>query len=125
MSPFLLNSFCNELEHIRQFKQMKMLVKTAGRPIKKFKGQLRTPRWWFLSRKGNPTHPKRFRSPKGEPRPPDAVPEMGDIYRPWYKQESHLHGPKGKEGIHFYGTLQQARKALKDAKRGKSFLLDG
>ena len=97
-----------------------VLTKLSSRPIKHFKGQLNKDRWWFLSSKGNPTHPKRFKD-----RPMDAAPAEGDIYRPWNRAESHLHGPKGEEGIHFKGTLAQARAELKRAKAGNSILKIG
>lgn len=96
--------------------------KKAGRPIQTILHKMgptgkSTKRWWFLSKRGHPTHPKRFLD-----RPADARPADGDIYRPWNMAESHLHSKNGKDGIHFFGTLSDARAELRKAKRGMSTL---
>ena len=90
------------------------LEKIAGRPIKAYRGALNEARWWFLNKRGNPTHPRKF-----PPRPPDATAAAGDNARPWYQSESHLHD-EGASGIHFLGTLAAARAELRLARRGKS-----
>lgn len=96
------------------------MLKNAGRPIKLLKKRVRAGRaedWWLLSGKGNPTHPKRFKK-----RPKDVVDAAGDVYRPWGASESHLHDTRGRGGIHFQGTLGDARTELRAAKKGNSSL---
>lgn len=73
--------------------------------------------WWVLDKGGDPVHPATF----GE-RPADGFPARLDPYTPYYHTASHLHGEHGSQGIHVYGTLEQARVELLKAQQGKSTL---
>ena len=99
--------------------------KTAGRPIKDYKGLLRSRRWWFLNRKGNPASTRWLKEGReseiasGE----QVADAAGDWATPWYKGiQSHLHGDRAEEGIHFRGTLREAREELRKARNGSSGL---
>jgi hypothetical protein len=75
-------------------------------------------RWWMLDGEGRVLDPATF-----PPRPIWALPDNGDPCTPWSRTESHLHGDDetfpGAHGIHFYGTLSEARKALMEARQGQ------
>jgi len=73
--------------------------------------------WWVLDANGDPVHPATF-----GPRPADGFPAGLDPYTPYYHTASHLHGENGSEGIHVFGTLEQARAELAKARRSESFL---
>jgi hypothetical protein len=102
----------------------KQLEKKAGRPILQYRGQVTNPRWWYLNKKGNPASKTWLKKQRGEAVAlgESVADARGDYGRPFGRTESHLHGAKGSEGIHFYGTLSDARNALKSAKRGNSTL---
>lgn len=66
------------------------------------------PHWYILDRAGNPM-------PESElpERPFDAQPTQGDEFRPWFKQEEHIHVENGKiTGIHGFGTLASVQERL-------------
>jgi hypothetical protein len=102
----------------------KQLEKKAGRPILQYRGQVTDPRWWYLNKKGNPASKTWLKKQREEAVAlgESVADARGDYGRPFGRTESHLHGAKGSEGIHFYGTLSDARNALKSAKRGNSTL---
>jgi hypothetical protein len=66
-------------------------------------------RWHILDRDGNPT--KEEELPE---RPEDSNPAEGEAFRPWYKQDEHLHIEGGKiVGIHARGTLEEVQSRLR------------
>ena len=73
--------------------------------------------WWVLDADGEPVHPATFGH-----RPADGFPAGLDPYTPYYHTASHLHGEKGRDGIHVFGTLEQARAELEKARLGESKL---
>lgn len=47
-------------------------------------------------------------------RPNEARPEDGEPFRPWHKQDEHIHIEDGKiDGIHAYGELEELQNILK------------
>jgi hypothetical protein len=64
--------------------------------------------WYILDRDGNPT--KEEELPE---RPEDSNPTEGEAFRPWYKQDEHLHIENNLiAGIHARGTLESVRARL-------------
>jgi hypothetical protein len=73
-------------------------------------------RWWVLGRDGNTQVHKLT-----EERPSDANQIYeGDSFTPWYAHYSHIHKEDG--GIHFLGTLAEAREALQAHHAGVQLL---
>lgn len=65
--------------------------------------------WNILDREGNPM--KEAELPE---RPLDARLEEGEAFRPWYKQDEHLHIENGRiEGIHARGALEFIQNRLR------------
>lgn len=57
-------------------------------------------------------------------RPEDSNPTMGEEFRPWYKQDEHLHIENGTIiGIHARGTLDSIRAKLRHYLRKESLIL--
>jgi hypothetical protein len=64
--------------------------------------------WYILDRAGQPMKDLELPS-----RPEDSNPTKGDAFRPWYKQDEHLHVEGGKiMGIHARGTLETVQSRL-------------
>ncbi len=64
--------------------------------------------WHILDRNGNPE--KEEELPE---RPADSNPAEGQAFRPWYKQEEHLHIESNAiKGIHAHGMLQTVQERL-------------
>ena len=65
--------------------------------------------WYILNRAGEPTEEKDLPQ-----RPEDSNPAEGEAFRPWYKQDEHLHIENGAiVGIHARGTLQAVQARLR------------
>lgn len=48
-------------------------------------------------------------------RPEDSNPAEGEAFRPWYKEDEHLHIEDNKiAGIHAHGTLESVQAKLKN-----------
>ncbi len=76
-------------------------------------------RWWILSREGKPVE-------EGElpERPDDSNPADGEAFRPWYKQDEHLHIENGAiVGIHGRGTLAEVQQRLRRYLKNESELI--
>jgi len=77
------------------------------RPSIKVEGFIK--QWHILNRDGTPT--KEEELPE---RPEDSNPMEGEAFRPWYKQDEHLHIEGGKiVGIHVRGTLEEVQVRLR------------
>lgn len=81
------------------------------------------PRWRFLDKRGRPASNSWLKKAREEEiasgKPVEDA--NGDWGTPFRQKESHLH-EGGKEGIHFKGTLAEARAELAKAREGKSLL---
>lgn len=65
--------------------------------------------WFILDRAGEPMPDSQLPE-----RPIDAQPSEGDDFRPWYKQEEHIHVENGRiDGIHGFGTLESVQERLR------------
>ncbi len=65
-------------------------------------------KWFILDREGNPMPDSELPE-----RPSEAQPTEGDNFRPWFKQEEHIHIESGRiVGIHGSGTLESVQKRL-------------
>jgi hypothetical protein len=66
-------------------------------------------KWYILNRYGSPMEEKEL--PR---RPSEASPEDREPFRPWHKQDEHVHIEDGRiYGIHAYGELEELQNILK------------
>lgn len=100
------------------------VVKLASRARILTAAEAARPKWHFLNGTGTSARLGFLKSTRAQEIAEGGrvAAAAGDHARPWRMAESHLHGDNGKEGIHFFGTLSQAREELKKAQRGKSLL---
>ncbi len=64
--------------------------------------------WYILDRKGEPMKEEELSQ-----RPEDSNPTEGEAFRPWYKQDEHLHIEHGViAGIHARGSLKEVQARL-------------
>jgi hypothetical protein len=100
------------------------VVKIASRARVITAAEAARPKWNFLNKNGTSARLGFLKSTRAQEIAEGGrvTAAAGDHARPWRMAESHLHGDNGKEGIHFFGTLSQAREELKKAQKGKSLL---
>ena len=105
------------------------LIKTGAAPRARVisAAAARRPQWHFLNRNGTSARLGFLKSTRAKEiaEGGQVAAAAGDHARPWRATESHLHGANGEEGIHFDGTLAEARAELKKAQKGKSLLKVG
>ncbi len=76
-------------------------------------------RWFIVDQEGNPMQESELPE-----RPKEANPTQGDAFRPWFKQEEHLHIENGKiAGMHGFGTLESVQERLVYYRNHESSLL--
>ena len=76
--------------------------------------------WYILNRDGTPQ--KEEELPE---RPEDSNPAEGESFRPWYKQEEHLHIENGEiTGIHAEGDLETVQARLRLYLENESIILE-
>ncbi len=58
-------------------------------------------------------------------RPEDSNPAEGEAFRPWYKQDKHLHIENGRiSGIHAQGTLEAVQSQLREYLQNENRILE-
>lgn len=77
-------------------------------------------KWYILNRDGEPLEEKELPE-----RPAEAKPDEGDSFRPWFKDDEHLHIEDGRiEGIHAKGTLNEVQEVLQKCLEHERALLE-